>query len=262
MMLTKACTVLMLFFVYGFTEVKGRDSNRLFTNSLKQISFSAKRAILDPYTIGALTLATGIYLANKDQQISDWATAHHPVYGSEYNAQKITDLLQYSSLAIYGLTSILKNNMDGNSAISFPIVNVSSDISAIFLTVFTTEILKNNVGRLRPNYGDTRSFPSGHTSFTTINANLSSHQLNDIEMKNSTRLLCNAALATMVTATAWGRIEGKKHYPTDVLAGAALGNFVGNFITSLYNDNIPEKTSSINMQISPNDCQIFVAMKF
>jgi len=262
MMLTKACTVLLLVFVYGFTEVKGRDSYRVFTNSLKQISFSAKRAIIDPYTIGALALATGIYLADKDYQISNWATTHYPVFGSEHNAQTTTDLLQYSSLAIFGLTSLIKNNSDGNSAISFPIVNVSHDISAIFLTVFTTEILKNNVGRLRPNHGDTRSFPSGHTSFATINANLSSYQLNDIEMKSSTRILCNVALAAMVTATAWGRIEGKKHYPTDVLAGAALGNFFGNFITSLYNDNMPEKTSSINMQISPNDCQIFVAMKF
>jgi hypothetical protein len=262
MVLTKACTVLLLFFVYGFTEVKDRDSNRVFIKSLKQIGYSAKQAILDPYTLGTLALATGIYFADKDQQISDWATTYHPIYGSERNAQTTSDLLQYSSLVIYGFTSLLKNNINGNSTVSFPIVNVSSDISAIFLTVFTTEILKNNVGRLRPNLGDTRSFPSGHTSFTTINANLSSHQLNSLEMKNSTRFLCNAALTTMVTATAWGRIEGKKHYPSDVLAGAALGNFIGNFITSLYNDNIPDKTSSVNIQISPDDCQIFVAMKF
>src|SRR5512133_2175929 len=126
MVFTKACTVLLLMFVYGFTEVKGRDSNRVFIKSFKQISFSAKNAILDPYTIGALTLATGIYLSHKDQQISDWATAHHPVFGSEQNARTTTDLLQYSSLAIYGITAIIKNNMDGNSTISFPIVNVSS----------------------------------------------------------------------------------------------------------------------------------------
>jgi len=262
MMLTKACSVLLVMFVYGFTEVNGRDSNRVFIKSFKQIGFSAKNAIMDPYTLGALTLATGIYLANKDQQISDWATSHHPVFGSEQRARTTTDLLQYSSLAIYGLTTIVKNNRNGNSAITFPIINVSSDISAIFLTVFTTELLKNNVGRLRPNHGDTRSFPSGHTSFTTINANLTSHQLNTMEMKSDTRLLCNAALATMVTATAWGRIEGKKHYPSDVLAGAALGNFIGNFVTGLYSERIPDKTSTINMQISPDDYQIFVAMKF
>jgi membrane-associated phospholipid phosphatase len=81
-------------------------------------------------------------------------------------------------------------------------------------------------------------------------------------MNNNSRLLCNAALASMVAATAWGRIEGKKHYPSDVLAGAALGNFIGNFVTGLYNEKIPDKTSTINMQISPDDYQIFVAMKF
>jgi hypothetical protein len=31
-------------------------------------------------------------------------------------------------------------------------------------------------------------------------------------------------------ATAWARIEAGAHYPTDVLAGAALGNFVSLFV--------------------------------
>jgi len=32
------------------------------------------------------------------------------------------------------------------------------------------------------------------------------------------------------TATAWARVEAGKHYPSDVLAGAALAHFVTVFI--------------------------------
>ncbi len=38
----------------------------------------------------------------------------------------------------------------------------------------------------------------------------------------------------MTAATAWARIEAKRHYPTDVLAGAALGNFIGAFINDAF----------------------------
>jgi hypothetical protein len=31
---------------------------------------------------------------------------------------------------------------------------------------------------------------------------------------------------TVAVATAWARVEAEKHYPTDVLVGAALGHFL------------------------------------
>ena len=34
----------------------------------------------------------------------------------------------------------------------------------------------------------------------------------------------------IAAATAWGRVEAYHHYPSDTLAGAALGNFLANFI--------------------------------
>ena len=34
----------------------------------------------------------------------------------------------------------------------------------------------------------------------------------------------------LATGVGWARIEGKKHYPTDVLAGAAMAHFLTSFI--------------------------------
>ena len=38
----------------------------------------------------------------------------------------------------------------------------------------------------------------------------------------------------MAAMTAWARIEKNWHYPTDVLVGAALGNFLGGFIHNAF----------------------------
>lgn len=47
----------------------------------------------------------------------------------------------------------------------------------------------------------------------------------------------------MAVITAWARVEGNVHYPSDVLVGAALGNFIGMFIHDAFigraEDDIP-----------------------
>ncbi len=35
-------------------------------------------------------------------------------------------------------------------------------------------------------------------------------------------------------ATGWARIEAAKHYPSDILFGTALGNFMGAFINDAF----------------------------
>jgi membrane-associated phospholipid phosphatase len=41
-------------------------------------------------------------------------------------------------------------------------------------------------------------------------------------------------LGTLTAATAWARVEANQHYPSDVLAGIALGHFFGAFITDAF----------------------------
>ena len=44
------------------------------------------------------------------------------------------------------------------------------------------------------------------------------------------RITLKTTFTTFAAATAWSRVEGGKHYPSDVLFGAALGNFIAVFI--------------------------------
>jgi hypothetical protein len=41
-------------------------------------------------------------------------------------------------------------------------------------------------------------------------------------------------LALLAAGTAWARVEAGQHYPADVLAGVALGRFLGDFMSRLF----------------------------
>ena len=45
-----------------------------------------------------------------------------------------------------------------------------------------------------------------------------------------TKTAMRVGVMTLAAGTAWARVEAKKHFPSDVLAGAALGNFIASFV--------------------------------
>jgi membrane-associated phospholipid phosphatase len=73
--------------------------------------------------------------------------------------------------------------------------------------------LKYSVDETRPN-GESRSFPSGHTSLSFAGAEF-------IRKEYGWRWAAPAYIAAGFVG--WSRVEAKKHYTHDVLAGAALG---------------------------------------
>lgn len=84
---------------------------------------------------------------------------------------------------------------------------------AIGRTGVVTAGLKYSINETRPN-GESRSFPSGHTSIAFTGAEF-------IRKEYGWRWAAPAYVAAGFVG--WSRVEAKKHYVHDVLAGAALG---------------------------------------
>jgi membrane-associated phospholipid phosphatase len=85
---------------------------------------------------------------------------------------------------------------------------------AFALTEIVTQGLKYTVRETRPNGGDRKSFPSGHTSAAFCAASY-------LDMRYGGEWGVPAyALAAI---TGWSRIESNNHYPWDVAAGAVIG---------------------------------------
>jgi membrane-associated phospholipid phosphatase len=51
-------------------------------------------------------------------------------------------------------------------------------------------------------------------------------------------------------ATAWARVEANKHYPSDVLAGAAIGHFLTAFIHDSFL-GLPEESYLFHLEFAP-----------
>ncbi len=97
---------------------------------------------------------------------------------------------------------------------------------AIGWTVITTSILKVAVGRRRPDSASHESFPSGHTSFAFDGATLLARRWADTHDGSPLGYL----LYVPATYVGLSRLEGGRHWLSDISFGAALGIFIGNIV--------------------------------
>jgi len=97
--------------------------------------------------------------------------------------------------------------------------------AAELVTAGATSLLKDATGRTRPNGGD-NSFPSGEASAAFSSVALSNRNLDSIEIPQEVKIPLKVVNILLGSGVAWARVEAQAHYPSDVLAGAALGNFL------------------------------------
>jgi len=215
---------------------------------INQLKNSALDAAIQPETWVPLAAAALLAATGADSKIQAWAYEHKPVFGSESNARNYSDHLLRASNWIYISTAVLTPSGD---RIPTCLLNKSKGLAVGLSAILTTQImtsgLKSFSGRERPDGSDSRSFPSGHTSAAAVNSTLSSRNIEYMGLNSSVERVLKIALNTLTLSTGWARIEANKHYPTDILFGAALGNFVGAFINDTFMN-----TYSYKVKISGN----------
>lgn len=106
--------------------------------------------------------------------------------------------------------------------------------SALWLSRSVVYELKDVTGRERPNGDNDESFPSGTSARAASFATLASRNVSSIDMPDTAKTASNIGLYTMVALSAWGRVEAGAHYPTDALAGVAIGSLVTAFINDTF----------------------------
>jgi hypothetical protein len=123
------------------------------------------------------------------------------------------------------------------------------------LNAVLTSSLKVLVGRTRPG-GGTHSFPSGHTSAAFAAASL----IND----NSGGALGVSAYG-LAALTGYSRMEARRHYPSDVLAGAAIGILSAQLLDHLHWGNGRQThgiAGGLRLEIEPLDRGAMAAFSF
>lgn len=98
----------------------------------------------------------------------------------------------------------------------------------LLLTYGFTGAIKLATGRTRPDGSNCRSFPSGHSSGTACAA---------VILWDSYGPGAGIPATAIAVFTALSRVTLGKHYPSDVIAGAAIGTAIGLAVAAAHEDD-------------------------
>lgn len=135
--------------------------------------------------------------------------------------------------------SVIITSKSGNESNREMLEKLEYAASALVANGVTTIVLKNIIGRERPNGNDTHSMPSGHTSHSFAVAAVASELYGN---KIGTAAYLVAGLVAI------SRINDNKHYLSDVIIGAGIGTVIGRGFAKTFRDNESES----NIQIGYN----------
>lgn len=207
----------------------GQDVSLPGWEKLKSTAWKTAR---DPQTwvplAGALVLSVG----DLDEDLSDWAVRETPLFGSRDSADDASDDMRVALGLATVASALATPGGPGGSSDWFVAKSkgLLVEASAAALTASATAGLKDLTKRDRPNGRKDNSFPSAHTSAAFSFAALTSRNVNTMDVSPLSKKVMRYSANTVAGLTAWARVEGEKHYPTDVLVGAALGHFISAFI--------------------------------
>ena len=201
----------------------------------ERLKIAAKNAALDPGTWLPAAGALAFQIDSWDRNLTRWASKNKPIFGTQQAADNASYYLVDALLGTYVITGLATPSGDkpGEWAWS-KIKGFSVGAAAVGLTGLSTTGLKNAVQRERPDGSSNHSFPSSTSSAAAVYGSLAAQNLNSLDIPPWARLGLQGGIATLIGGASWARLEGKYHYPSDVLVGAALGNFIGRFFNDAF----------------------------
>jgi hypothetical protein len=200
-----------------------------------RVGDAAVQAVTAPETWVPLACALVLQVDDMDKRISNYASSHTPVFGSQKAADDAGYLFRDSMRTAYIITMLAAPSGDkpGDWACS-KVKGLAVGVAAIESTDLATSGLKDVSNRTRPSGSNNRSFPSSLASSTSVYASLASRNLDSLQLDGGSRIALRFGLFSVTAATGWARVEAKAHFPSDVLAGAALGHFFGFFFNDAF----------------------------
>jgi len=218
------------------------------------------RAALDPGTWVPAGGALAFQIDSWDRNLTNWAARRQPIFGSREGADEATDYLVGALLGAYVISGLATPSGEKPAEWAWAkLKGFSVGAGAVALTQASTTGLKHAVGRTRPDGSSNRSFPSSSTSLAGVYGGLTSRNLDYLPIPAWARTGLRGGVATLMAATAWSRLEGKFHYPSDVLAGMALGNFIGIFLNDAF---IGANDPNVWVTVQPTSKDIFLSLQW
>lgn len=212
----------------------------------RRIGQAVLNAATAPETWMPAVGATALQIGNADHDIAEWAAKNTPVFGSQNRADRMSDHLRDTASVIWIATAAAAPS--GHTSSTW----WSAKARGLAVQAGGGAVLRQGVGylkrttdRKRPN-GGSWAFPSLHAGGTASYATYASRNLETLPWTREAKNASQIGLGALTAATAWSRVEANQHYPSDVLAGIALGHFLAAF----FNDAFIGKADSHHIQVN------------
>ncbi len=149
----------------------------------------------------------------------------------------------------YLVTALATPSGKGKELVVNKIRGIAFGMEAIKVSGRITKKLKAISKRpRRDNENAANSFPSGHTSNAATIASLAARNIERISLTEPQEKAWRYSSYSVAALTGWARVEARRHYPSDILAGYALGNFLGNFLNDAF--ITPKNRDRVNLSLN------------
>lgn len=228
-----------------------------------RVGQSLVNAATDPFTWAPAAGALILQIDDWDENLADWGADETPIFGSEERASDFRSISgTFNYIAYYGTALATPSGDEFSEWVPNKVKGLAVGISAQVLTMGATQGLKSLVGRERPEDAgeqEDTSFPSEHASRISAGLTLASRNLDSLPISNTVKTVTRIGFGGVTAVAAWSRVEARDHFPSDVLAGIALGHFIASFI----NDTFMGLDSDMAVEVSMVDgFQVGLGIRF
>ncbi|NIP23968.1 MAG: phosphatase PAP2 family protein, partial [Phycisphaerae bacterium] len=258
--------ILVMFVIAGCGTMengRGWGEDLVLRYEPKRLGKVVHDAFFDWQTIGPLLGAAVFAVDDFDEKASDWATKHTPIFGSVEDAKDASDdlrrILRIEALATVILTP---SGDESDQWAASKARGAGVEVGAYLLTDGLTNGLKDWTDRQRPDESGDNSFPSGHSSQSFAFATLSNRNLDYIDVPWGLRRPLQVTNIALASGVAWARVEGQRHYPSDVLFGAALGHFATRIVHDYFLDLPEDDRFDLRIRVSDRGAMLETAFAF
>jgi len=242
---------------------RGWGQDATYKPGWQKIRESAARAARSPYTWAPLAGAAVLQIGDWDGDVAEWASDNTPVFGSQQSARDASGVLRDISAASWLVTALATPSGDTSREwFAAKGKGLAVGAAASLLTSGITTGLKNWTDRTRPNGNGADSFPSGHSSSAAAFSTLAARNTQSLDVSDNWRRTMDFGFGVIAAGTAWARVEGGVHYPSDVLFGMALGHFVAAFINDAFMGLDDPSDGTVAFSMSPQSVSIQFWRKF
>lgn len=258
---------------YAFPPVQASpehsSSDRLDSSYFKKFRLDFGEVVTSPARWGSgdflrfsALVGTGLLIYGFDKEIYDWVQRQKS--SASLDASQVISKFGNGVYLAAFMTALYVSGevFDSSGLRKTALLSLESFLTT---TAFVLA-LKVAAGRARPNTGESShsfypfSFSTGHTSFPSGDA-AGAFAVASIIADQSPGILVDALAYGLAGLVAVYRVHDRKHWPSDVFAGSALGFFVGKKIAHL-NEKDPSGNYRVAFQLTPHRQAITLILSF